>query len=116
MISMALAGACGAIVRYLIELTGINAKASTSPWLTMFANVAGSLVAGFTVHTLVIAGGVVITSNLVNGFCGGLTTFSSAFAIPTLFEKRDKSYGWFLIVLTPVLCSAAFIFAMSMHR
>ena len=116
MIAMAAAGACGAIVRYLIELTGINARANTSPWLTMFANIVGAFIAGFTVHSLVLANGLVISSNLAIGFCGGLTTFSSAFAIPMLFEKRDKSYGLFLIVLTPALCAAAFLYGISLHK
>ncbi len=116
MIAMAAAGACGAIARYLIELTGINARANTSPWLTMFANIVGAFIAGFTVHSLVLANGLVISSNLAIGFCGGLTTFSSAFAIPMLFEKRDKSYGLFLIVLTPALCAAAFLYGISLHK
>jgi len=115
-IGMAIAGALGAMVRYLLELIGINAKANTSPWLTLLANAIGSFLVGTAMHSLVIVNGVVVTTNELIGFCGGLTTFSSAFAVPLLFEKRDRAYGYFLIFLTPALCAGAFFLGLSVHN
>ena len=116
MITIALAGAGGAVARYLIELTGVNAKANSSPWSTMLANILGCFFAGLTIHGLSFSSGVELSTNLVAGFCGGLTTFSSAFAVPLLFEKRDKNYGYFLIALTPALSAGAFLAAISITK
>ena len=61
------AGALGAVLRYLVGRAGAKA---VWPWPVLLVNVAGSLVAGFAVHTdlALIA---------VTGFAGGLTTFST---------------------------------------
>ncbi|MEI6710433.1 MAG: CrcB family protein [Actinomycetota bacterium] len=116
MITLALAGAGGAITRYLIELTGVNGKANSSPWSTMLSNVLGCFLAGAAIHAISFASGVELSTNLLIGFCGGLTTFSSAFAVPLLFEKRDKYYGYFLIALTPALSAGAFLVAITIVK
>ena len=61
------AGAVGAVLRYLVGRAGARAS---WPWPVLAVNVAGSLLAGFALHTdaaLIVA----------TGFCGGLTTFST---------------------------------------
>jgi CrcB protein len=67
------AGAAGAVLRYLVASAG--AKAAW-PWPVLLVNVTGSLVAGFAFHTdlALIA---------VTGFAGGLTTFST-FSVETV--------------------------------
>lgn len=116
MIEMAIAGACGAVARYLIELLGINSKARTSPWLTMLANVLGSFLVGFVLHSLAIADGVQAKTSVVVGFCAGLTTFSSAFAVPMLFDRRNRKYGYLLLLLTPLLCAGAFVLGIQLSK
>jgi CrcB protein len=67
------AGAAGAVLRYLVARAG--AKAAW-PWPVLLVNIVGSLVAGFAFHTdlALIA---------VTGFAGGLTTFST-FSVETV--------------------------------
>jgi CrcB protein len=67
------AGAVGALTRYLVGHAG--AKASW-PWPVLLVNVVGSLAAGIAVHTDVAL--IVVT-----GFAGGLTTFST-FSVETV--------------------------------
>ncbi len=61
------AGAVGAVLRYLVGRAG--AKAAW-PWPVLLVNVVGSLVAGFAIHTD-------LALVAVTGFAGGLTTFST---------------------------------------
>lgn len=72
-IAVVVAGALGAVVRYLIGRVG--AKASW-PWPILLVNVVGSLLAGVAMHTDVAL--IVVT-----GFAGGLTTFST-FSVETV--------------------------------
>ena len=67
------AGALGAVLRYAASRAGAR---SSWPWPVLLVNVAGSLLAGFAVHS--DAALVVVT-----GFCGGLTTFST-FGVETI--------------------------------
>jgi fluoride ion exporter CrcB/FEX len=51
---------------------------------------------------------------LLTGFCGGLTTFSSAFAIPVLLV-REHHWGFSasLIIATPLFCAGFFAIGMA---
>jgi CrcB protein len=62
-----LAGAAGAVLRYVVARAGARAS---WPWPVLVVNVAGSLLAGVAVHTdlALIA---------VTGLAGALTTFST---------------------------------------
>lgn len=66
-------GAVGTLARYLIGRAGAGAA---WPWPVLLVNVAGSLIAGFAMHTDVAL--IVVT-----GFAGGLTTFST-FSVETV--------------------------------
>jgi CrcB protein len=67
------AGAGGAVLRYLVARAG--AKAAW-PWPVLLVNVLGSLLAGFAFHTE-------LSLIAVTGFAGGLTTFST-FSVETV--------------------------------
>jgi CrcB protein len=75
-LTVALAGAAGAVLRYLIST--VAASRPGFPWAVLVVNVAGSLAGG---ALLALAERAVITPDvrliLLTGFCGGLTTFST---------------------------------------
>lgn len=73
-----LAGACGALARYLIGRLIVARSNSTFPWSTLLINVTGAfligLIAGLTTrHVLAPLAQTV----LATGFLGGYTTFST---------------------------------------
>lgn len=74
------AGAAGAVLRYLLGLAG--AKTSW-PWPVLLVNVAGSLVAGVAFHTD-------LALVAVTGLCGGLTTFSTFSAETVQLWSRGR--------------------------
>jgi fluoride ion exporter CrcB/FEX len=52
---------------------------------------------------------------VITGFCGGLTTFSSAFAIPAILQREHHwGYSVTLIVTTPILCAGLFAVGMAL--
>jgi CrcB protein len=81
-VAVVLAGAVGAVVRYLVTLA--LAGRPGFPWAVLAVNVAGSLLGG---AVLALAERAAITADvrlvLLTGLCGGLTTFST-FGIETV--------------------------------
>ena len=52
---------------------------------------------------------------VLTGFCGGLTTFSSALAVPVILQREHHwGYAAALITTTPLLCSGMFVLGMSL--
>ena len=73
-----LAGACGALARYLLGRFIVTRTSSALPWGTMLINVSGALliglIAGLTSrHALT----PLVQTVLATGFLGGYTTFST---------------------------------------
>ena len=109
---VALGGAAGSVLRYLIGLATTAAWGSAFPWGTILINIAGSFVIGvFAAGTL--AGGLLPASQALRvfvmiGVCGGFTTFSS-FSLQTLELLRGGRAGLALInvLLSVLLCVAA---------
>jgi CrcB protein len=87
---VALGGAVGTLVRYLVGLS-ISPLQLAFPLGTLLVNVAGSFVIGAVMFLALerTAMSPVLRATLATGFCGGLTTFSS-FALETyrLFETH----------------------------
>jgi fluoride exporter len=84
---VALGGALGAPLRYLVD-RGVQARCGPAfPWGTLTVNVAGSLVLG-----LVAGFSGAAYSLLGAGFCGALTTYS-AFSHETL-RLLEEGSGW----------------------
>ncbi len=110
-----LAGALGATVRFLMEYVVRRHHPTRRPWATVAANALGSLIAGYVVYRLTSATDASLREILLTGFCGGLTTFSSAFAIPALLQREHHwAYAVVIVVTTPIACVIAFAIGMSL--
>jgi CrcB protein len=110
-----IAGAFGCVVRYFFEYGVRRHHPTLRPWATVGANVLGTGIAGFAAYKLVAFGDAHLRSVILTGFCGGLTTFSSAFAIPALLQREHHwRYSVALVVTTPLLCAAAFVAGVSL--
>ena len=112
---IAVAGALGAALRFVMEYLVRRHHPTRRPWATVAANALGAFVAGWIVYRLSGAADVHLHEILLTGFCGGLTTFSSAFAIPALLQREHHwGYAAAVVVATPVLSGVAFALGMSL--
>lgn len=103
------AGALGCVVRYLFEYLIRRRHPTVRPWATVAANVLGCTVAGWATYRLASSLDLHLRTVIVTGFCGGLTTFSSAFAIPALLAKEHHwRYSASIVVATPIFCGLFF--------
>ena len=106
---VALFGGLGSVVRYLLEYAVRRRHPVARPWATVLANALGCLAAGWITYRLTGPSDVRLHTIALTGFCGGLTTFSSAFAVPALLQREHHwGYAAALVVATPVVCVAAF--------
>src|SRR5207302_6610554 len=75
-LAVGVAGAVGAIARYLLDGAVQDRSSGIFPYGTLTVNVAGSLVLGFLAgYTLSHAGGGTAKTVVGTGFCGALTTW-----------------------------------------
>jgi fluoride ion exporter CrcB/FEX len=73
------------------------------------ANAVGCAVAGWAAYQLTSSMDANLHAIVLTGFCGGLTTFSSAFAIPALLAKEHHwGYSIAIVFSTPLLCGVFF--------
>ena len=108
-------GALGCVVRYLMEYAVRRHHPTRRPWATVTANVLGCFIAGYAAYRLVGSHDSAWRSVVLTGFCGGLTTFSSALAIPALLQREHHwGYATSLVVTTPLLCGGGFVLGMSL--
>ena len=109
------AGAVGCVVRFLAEYVVRRHNPTLRPWATVAANAVGCGIAGLVAYRLVVVGDAHVRSVLLTGFCGGLTTFSSAFAIPAMFQREHHlGFSVSLVLTTPLLCWGFFALGMSL--
>ena len=76
---VALGGALGSVVRYVVSRSFSGVETGGFPFATFVVNVVGCLILGF-VSTLAAREGVMsdaVKVLITVGFCGGLTTFST---------------------------------------
>lgn len=112
---VSLAGALGCIVRYLFEYVVRRHDPTRRPWATVCANGLGSGIAGWAAYRLTGILDVNLRNVVITGFCGGLTTFSSAFAIPSLLVREHHwRYSLAIVLVTPVLCIALFVIGVNL--
>jgi fluoride exporter len=112
-LAVAVFGAVGALMRWLAEYAVRLRHPVQRPWATVGANVVGCAVAGLVMAQ--IATTSAWHSILLTGFCGGLTTFSSAFAIPVIIAREHHiKYAVALILVTFIGCSIAFAIGVSL--
>lgn len=109
---VAIAGAVGALARYLLDGRIQEGTISDHPFGTLVVNVTGSLLLGFlTGLALYHALSSTPKTILASGFCGAYTTFST-FAYETVQLAERRNYGgaarYFVASLVlPVLAAAA---------
>jgi CrcB protein len=104
------AGAFGCVIRFLMEYVVRRRHPTSRPWATVLANVVGTGIAGYVAYRLASVSDVQWRSVLLTGFCGGLTTFSSAFAIPAVMQREHHwRYSLTLVLTTPLLSAGAFV-------
>lgn len=90
---IALGGATGSVVRYL--LSGVVQRASAMPFPlgTLAVNVTGCFIIGaLSQHYMNVETSPQVRAALITGFCGGYTTFS-AFSLETVGLLEGGEYG-----------------------
>lgn len=88
--AVALAGACGALARYIVD-AGVRTRfAHPSPWGTFVVNVSGSFAAGLVAGLLLYRGLDDAVATVAGvGFVGAYTTFST-FAFEVVEEADQR--------------------------
>ena len=103
------AGAVGCVLRYLMEYAVRRHHPAMRPWGTVAAYALGCAVAGWCVYRLTSPLDTHWHAVVLTGFCGGLTTFSSAFAVPAILAKEHHwGYSTAIVVSTPLVCGLFF--------
>jgi CrcB protein len=114
-ILVAVAGAGGCVVRFLGEYVVRRHNPTLRPWATVAANAVGCGIAGLATYRLIGHADAHVKSVIITGFCGGLTTFSSALAIPAILQRQHHwGYSVALVLTAPPLCGIFFVLGMSL--
>lgn len=109
---VALAGAVGAVLRFMVDSEFKRRYPSAFPWGTGFINVSGSLIIGVVAGVVIFHSGAgELQAVIGTGFCGGYTTFSTAsFETVRLVEqgRRTMALGYAVgsLVLSVAACAA----------
>ena len=106
---VAVGGALGSAVRYVVATMALTWMGPTFPWGTLAVNLVGSFLIGF-VQQLATEAFVIGEDSrlfLTTGVMGGLTTYS-AFSYETvrLFEAGAAWQAWLNVVVTTAACLA----------
>ena len=106
---IALGGAVGSLLRYIVGGMVQRTSASGFPVGTLFVNIAGCLLIGIFVRFLLnMQTSAELRALLVVGFCGGFTTFSTfSFETVGLIEGGEYARAATYIVGSVVLCILA---------
>ena len=95
LISIALGGACGAVVRFLMSSGRYQGLGRGFPYGTLAVNVVGSFLIGLLTEALIlqrIAIAVEYRAAILVGFIGAFTTFST-FSLETIYLLEQGSFG-----------------------
>ena len=115
---IALGGAVGSLLRYMLGGAVQRMSASGFPIGTMFVNVSGCFVIGILVRQFMsMQLSPDLRALLIVGFCGGFTTFST-FSAETLglIEGGEYTRATGYVVLSVGLCLAATLAGMTTMR
>lgn len=109
---VAIGGALGALLRYLVSGWTYRYSSGVFPWGTLVVNLAGSLIIGLLWGLFEAS---VVSSNvrllLFMGVLGSFTTFST-FSLESFSLLRDGEYSFLLWnVLLSVVLGIGFVFA-----
>ncbi len=90
---VALGGAVGSVLRYLVSLVDLG-ETTAFPYKTLFVNVVGAFIIGllvaFAAKNAALSGNWMLFLKV--GLCGGFTTFST-FALETVTLTGDGKWG-----------------------
>jgi fluoride exporter len=117
-LSIALGGAAGSLLRYLIGGAVQRMSASGFPIGTMFVNVTGCFLIGILMRQFLnMQISPELRALLIVGFCGGFTTFST-FSAETLGLIEGGEYGRAAgyVILSVALCLIATFAGMAAMR
>ena len=104
-LNIALGGALGALLRYVVSGMAHRFFTSGFPWGTLIVNLVGSFIIGLVWGIFeVIAISQNIKVFILVGFLGAFTTFST-FSLENFHLLRDGEYG---LVLTNTIASVVF--------
>lgn len=115
---IALGGAAGSLLRYLVGGAVQRTSASGFPIGTMFVNVSGCFLIGILVRQFLnMQLSPELRALLIVGFCGGFTTFST-FSAETVGLIEGGEYGRAVgyVILSVVLCLTATFMGMTVMR
>lgn len=117
-LSIALGGAAGSLLRYLIGGAVQRMSASGFPIGTMFVNVSGCFLIGILMRQFLnMQLSPELRALLIVGFCGGYTTFST-FSAETvgLIEGGEYARAAGYVILSVALCLTATFAGMATMR
>jgi CrcB protein len=109
LLAVALGGAAGSVLRYVIGVAATRGGSPSFPIATLAINVTGSLLLGFLFRYFTDPSTpAALRAALTIGFCGGYTTFST-FSLETLAlaEGGHQSRAALYVTLSVVLSVAA---------
>jgi fluoride exporter len=89
---VALGGAVGSVIRYLVGLAVQNRSGMDFPVGTLVVNISGCLLLGFLIHYALATPAITpeLRALLTTGLCGGYTTFSTfSYETVTLIQDGD---------------------------
>ncbi|MDP4032644.1 MAG: fluoride efflux transporter CrcB [Pseudorhodobacter sp.] len=114
---VALGGAIGACLRYLVNVASLRALGPGFPYATLMVNVAGSFLMGVLVVILAEKGGLRFAPLLMTGILGGFTTFS-AFSLDTisLWERGQSWLSLGYVGASVILSLAALLAGLQLAR
>jgi CrcB protein len=115
---IAVGGAAGSVLRYLIGGAVQSTSAGGFPVGTMFVNVSGCFLIGILLRQFLnMQVSPELRAFLIVGFCGGFTTFST-FSAETLGLIEGGEYGRATgyVILSVALCLAATFAGMTAMR
>ena len=109
LVYVALGGALGSVLRYVIGGSVQRAMHAGFPYGTLMVNVTGCFIIGVLIKLFMnVEPPAPLRALLVVGFCGGFTTFST-FSSETigLIESGDYARAGAYVLASVVLCLAA---------
>ena len=109
LVGVAIAGAIGALARYLVDAFVIRRAANGLPAATLAINISGSFALGLlTGLVLYHAMPAAPRTILGTGFCGAFTTFSTfAYEVVVLAEQRNRRAAGLTVALSVVVPTLA---------
>jgi fluoride exporter len=118
-LAVALGGALGSVVRYLIGIESGRLFGTDFPWGTLIINVSGSFLIGVFAALFATKWSVTPSARvfLIVGICGGYTTFSTfSLDVWYLIERGQVLASLAYILASVILSTAALVAALHLTR